>query len=210
MNLLYVARTQPDLDALTLALAKKTPGARLVWAATIREACLRLEEDPRPDAVLAEAPLPDGNVLSLIARIRKSHQTIPMIVVSPPDEGDPAAALKAGADDYLTRDGRFAADLPQVLERVLDRNGRASQRAANPLRVLYVGDAELAKRCFEAEGIRRRVGRVLSVPGRARCGGRSRRDRRRAARRLGSRCGSDRRSRRRALSGGMKCAIASR
>jgi two-component system KDP operon response regulator KdpE len=57
----------------------------------------------QPDAAIIDLLLPDGNGLELCAELR-SRSTMPIIVLSALEEEDQKVqALRAGADDYLTK-----------------------------------------------------------------------------------------------------------
>ena len=85
-----------------LRTALEARGFRVVEAGTLREAESAAADDT-PAAILLDLGLPDGDGLSLLARLREwSHA--PVIVLSARDrEQDKVTALDAGADDYLTK-----------------------------------------------------------------------------------------------------------
>jgi two-component system KDP operon response regulator KdpE len=57
----------------------------------------------RPDLIVLDLGLPDGDGVDFIADVRK-WSSVPIIVLSARvDEGDKIRALDAGADDYLTK-----------------------------------------------------------------------------------------------------------
>src|SRR5450830_2149856 len=57
----------------------------------------------KPDLLVVDLGLPDGDGLELIRDVR-SWSNVPIVVVSVrADEADKIAALDAGADDYLTK-----------------------------------------------------------------------------------------------------------
>ena len=57
----------------------------------------------RPDLILLDLGLPDGDGSTLIRRVRRDATT-PILVLSARDaEHDKVAALEAGADDYVTK-----------------------------------------------------------------------------------------------------------
>ena len=71
-------------------------------AGSIAEAMTVLAGD-RPDLMILDLGLPDGDGHSLIARIRP-ESTVPIIVLSSrTDDGGKVRALDAGADDYVTK-----------------------------------------------------------------------------------------------------------
>lgn len=57
----------------------------------------------KPDLVVLDLGLPDGDGMELIRRVR-TWSAVPIVVLSArADEADKVAALDAGADDYLTK-----------------------------------------------------------------------------------------------------------
>ena len=97
----------------------------------------------RPDLLLVDLGLPDGDGVKLIRRIRE-WSPVPVVVLSARTmEPQKIAALDAGADDYVTKP--FSA--PELLARVraaLRRNARGTEQPAS----LDVGNVtvDLARR----------------------------------------------------------------
>ena len=117
----------------------------LVEAATAREG-LAHAAGHRPDVILLDLGLPDGDGIDLTRRIRE-WSTVPIVVISARgQEADKVAALDAGADDYLTK--------PFGTEELLARIRVALRHAA--LR----GSGE-ANQVLEAEGLRIDLGSRL-------------------------------------------------
>ncbi|HVI85408.1 MAG TPA: response regulator, partial [bacterium] len=57
----------------------------------------------RPDVMILDLGLPDGDGVELTRQLRDRDQ-VPILILSVKDqEGDKIAALEAGADDYLTK-----------------------------------------------------------------------------------------------------------
>jgi two-component system, OmpR family, KDP operon response regulator KdpE len=77
----------------------------------------------RPDVVLLDLGLPDGDGVAVLRRLREWSQT-PVVVLTVRDaDADKVAALDAGADDYVTK----PFSTPELLARL-----RAAQRRAQP------------------------------------------------------------------------------
>jgi two-component system KDP operon response regulator KdpE len=77
-------------------------GYRLLEAETSAQG-LALASQHRPDAILLDLGLPDGDGMETLERLRQWSDT-PVVVISARDrEADKIAALDAGADDYLTK-----------------------------------------------------------------------------------------------------------
>lgn len=101
----------------------------------------------KPDLLLVDLGLPDGNGIDLIRRIR-TWSPVPIIVLSARTmEEQKIAALDAGADDYVTK----PFSTPELLARVraaLRRNVRGTQKT--PL--LRLGDVQVDLTRREARG----------------------------------------------------------
>lgn len=109
----------------------------------------------RPELVLLDLGLPDGDGVALVRQLR-TWSDIPVIVVSArTDEADKIEALDAGADDYLVKPfgvGELLARVRAHLRR------RASVSGANTSAVEF-GDVrvDLARRTVERSGERLHV-----------------------------------------------------
>jgi two-component system response regulator AtoC len=91
--------TRRFLAALLTAL-----GHEVAWAESGEEALRRLREPPVPELVLLDLVLPGIGGLEVLDRVRQSHPSLPVIVLS--SEGrlkTVVDAVKRGASDYLTK-----------------------------------------------------------------------------------------------------------
>lgn len=83
-------------------MAMETEGWKVVEAETMRQGLIEAGTR-RPDLVVLDLGLPDGNGVDFIRDLR-GWSTVPVIVLSARvDEPDKIEALDAGADDYLTK-----------------------------------------------------------------------------------------------------------
>ncbi|HEY6514773.1 MAG TPA: response regulator [Steroidobacteraceae bacterium] len=110
------------------------------------DTALRAEIEARshkPDLLMVDLGLPDGDGLAIIRRVR-AWSSVPIVVLSARTmEEQKIAALDAGADDYVTKP--FSA--PELLARVraaLRRNPRGAAR--EPVLKLGGVDLDLTKR----------------------------------------------------------------
>ena len=104
----------------------------------------------RPDLVVVDLGLPDGDGIEVIRGIR-SWSTVPVIVLSArSQEADKIAALDAGADDYLVKP--FGAG--ELMARVRAQLRRHYQQAPGGEPVIVFGDVriDLARRTAERAG----------------------------------------------------------
>lgn len=101
----------------------------------------------KPDLLLLDLGLPDGDGASLIRRVR-TWSPVPIIVLSArTQEEQKIAALDAGADDYVTKP--FGA--PELLARVRVALRRRAQ-GADPHPVLGIGNVRLDLSLRKATG----------------------------------------------------------
>ena len=112
----------------------------------------------KPDLLVLDLGLPDGNGLDVIRDVR-GWSVVPIIVLSArSDEADKIAALDAGADDYLTKPFGVGELLARVRAN-LRRPRAASLEEADP--VFRFGDVEVDR---TARLVRRAGGEVHLTP----------------------------------------------
>lgn len=103
-------------------------GYRLVEAPTLREGLLAAASH-RPEIVLLDLGLPDGDGLQFIRSVREWGR-VPILVLSARGrEADKIDALDAGADDYITKP--FGVDELFARMRVALRHARAAEGGAD-------------------------------------------------------------------------------
>ena len=96
-------------------------GFRVAEAGSVADA-LRSWDADRPDLILLDLGLPDGDGSALIRRVRR-ESTTPILVLSARGlERDKVGALDAGADDYVTKPFGLA-ELRSRMAAVLRRSG---------------------------------------------------------------------------------------
>ena len=136
-----------------LAGSLRFAGFEVMTAASGAEA-LRAAAASRPDLVLLDVMMPDGDGFEVVRRMRSSGPDVPVIFLTARDGvRERVTGLALGGDDYVTKP--FSLD--EVLERiraVLRRTGRAA--AATRLRV---ADLELDEEGHEV----RRDGTVIAL-----------------------------------------------
>lgn len=101
MNILLV---EDDLDlgnGVRIALGDQ--GFDVVWVRRMADAVSTLDAQ-LTDLVLLDLGLPDGDGLTLLQRLRRERQTLPVLVITARDAlDDRLAGLDSGADDYLVK-----------------------------------------------------------------------------------------------------------
>jgi two-component system KDP operon response regulator KdpE len=104
----------------------------------------------RPDVVVLDLGLPDGDGVDFIHDLR-GWSTVPVIVLSArSSEGDKIAALDAGADDYLLK----PFGVGELLARVRAQLRRQAQQTPDGESVVRFGEVsiDLARRSVERNG----------------------------------------------------------
>jgi two-component system KDP operon response regulator KdpE len=111
--------------------ALETEGWQVHEAGTLREG-LTAAGTRRPDLLVLDLGLPDGDGVSLILDVRR-WSAVPIIVLSArTSEADKITALDAGADDYLTKPfgaGELLARVRATLRRPRPINGAEEAEA---------------------------------------------------------------------------------
>lgn len=136
MHQLLVVEDEPAIRNVLTALLE-TEGYRVVEADT----ALRAEIESRshkPDLLLIDLGLPDGDGIAIIRRVR-AWSPMPIVVLSArTQEEQKIAALDAGADDYVTKP--FSArELLARVRAALRRNVRGSEQTG----VLTLGPLQI-------------------------------------------------------------------
>ncbi len=119
----------------------------------------------KPDLLVVDLGLPDGDGLDVIRDVR-GWSNVPIVVLSArADETDKIAALDAGADDYLTKPfgvGELMARVRANLRRPRAGGGEASvQAASDPDPLFRFGEVEVDR---QARLVRRKGVEVHLTP----------------------------------------------
>lgn len=127
-----------------------TQGYEITEAATCGEA-LRLADIQKPDLMILDLGLPDGDGCDVIRQLRGGGSRIPVIVLSVrASEVDKIQALDAGADDYVTKPfgvGELLARIRSAMRHVAVTEAGEPEFIAGRLRIDY------AKRIVLLEGM---------------------------------------------------------
>lgn len=138
LSVLYLEDSAMDADLARRHLARHAPEIAFEIATTLVEARERLAEKTY-DVLLSDLRLPDGSGLELLAEVRARDLPTAVVILTGSGDQDAAiAALKAGADDYLTKRGDYLERLPRTLHAARERFIAQARQRARPLSVLYV------------------------------------------------------------------------
>ena len=127
MHQVLVVEDEPDIRRI-LRVLLESEGYRVSEAGTAARALIEARTH-KPDLLIVDLGLPDGNGLSVIREVR-TWSPVPILVLSARTmEDQKIAALDAGADDYVTKP--FSA--PELLARMraaLRRNVKTGEGAS--------------------------------------------------------------------------------
>jgi len=129
--------------------AMETEGWHVVEADTLKQGLIDAGTR-KPDLVILDLGLPDGNGIDFIRGFR-GWSSVPVIVLSARvNENDKIAALDAGADDYLTK----PFGVGELLARVRAMRRRQAAPGADGATVFRFGDVEVdqASRIVRKDG----------------------------------------------------------
>jgi two-component system, OmpR family, response regulator QseB len=137
MNILLV-EDDPELGS-GIRLALVDQGFTVIWVRRLDEAAHEIEGG-LTDLVLLDLGLPDGDGLHLLTRLRREHQTLPVLVLTARDAlDDRLAGLDSGADDYLVKPFALAELLSRI--RALARRSFGFDGDTLALRGLVLNEA---------------------------------------------------------------------
>ncbi len=115
-----------------IRIAAESVGYRVVEAATANEARVRSALE-RPDVIILDLGLPDGDGLDVLASIRSWSTTPVIILTARVDDDLVVRALDAGADDYIEK----PFNMPSLLARVrVALRHAASNATTDPVQVI--------------------------------------------------------------------------
>src|SRR4051794_38334329 len=136
MRQILVVEDEPDIRRILRALLEGEQ-YRFIEADTVERGEIEARSH-KPDLLLVDLGLPDGNGIDLIRRIR-AWSPVPIIVLSARTmEDQKIAALDAGADDYVAK----PFSTPELLARVraaLRRNVRGTEQVP----ILHLGEVQI-------------------------------------------------------------------
>lgn len=146
MSRVLVVDDEPQIRRfLRVSLANQ--GHEILEAGTVREAISKAAAE-RPDLVILDLGLPDGDGLSVVKSLR-SWTTTPILILSVRgQESDKISALDAGADDYLTKP--FSTG--ELLARLRAALRRAAQPETDPVISIGALTIDTAARLVTVEG----------------------------------------------------------
>ena len=132
-----------------LSVSLKEEAYTFWTAGTVKEA-LSLFYANRPDLVILDLGLPDGDGLDVVNRIREIASTPVIVVSARQEEGEKIRLLDAGADDYVTKPFYMG----ELLARIRAALRKAEKSSTGPGSTFEDGDllVDYEKRRVEVAG----------------------------------------------------------
>src|ERR1044071_6756893 len=132
MKILYVEDEIAHVVLTQRTLEDNLQGSFVLYhAESLQDALKILSSEAEIDLVLTDLRLPDGSGLDLLERVQAL--SIPPAIVLVTGQGDEqvaVAALKAGAADYLVKEGNYLNRLPAALNNAVAQNRLGREQAA--------------------------------------------------------------------------------
>ncbi len=133
IRILHVDDSETDLELIKFQLTRHDKNLEIECAESVEEALHKLESQ-QFDCILSDFQMPGSDGLDLLKAVRNTGISTPFIFLTGQGNEEIASeALRAGADDYYTKDAGFAHyhRLLNSIRRVVEaHNRRANERLA--------------------------------------------------------------------------------
>jgi hypothetical protein len=138
-KILYLEDNKFDIELTQIEIKKNISDCEIDIANTINDAVQLLKKQPDYDVAILDLNLPDGNGIDCLSYIRQNNLLIAVIILTGSGNEESAiAALKAGADDYLTKKEGYLKKLPDTIFGVLKNFKENLEKKARQINVLYI------------------------------------------------------------------------
>jgi signal transduction histidine kinase len=120
-RILYIERSEADIDLTAAYLAEHAPHLQLDIVRSASEGLELLQRTP-VDLVLIDLRMPGMDTLDFLRQLRRRNQSVPVVVVTGRgDETTAVAALKLGAYDYICKREGYLTQVPYAIDNAIDR-----------------------------------------------------------------------------------------
>jgi hypothetical protein len=147
MKLLYIAHDRRAAEVASAAIWPVAPGAAVEWAATLGDAWRWIEQNRDVAGLLAEVEPDNPSLPSFVSHVRRAGVTARVVMIVPKTASGALTSLETLADEIIRKSDSFIDDLKAAVGRV-----PPSALPRRRLRMLYVGDAALAKESLGGPG----------------------------------------------------------
>ena len=132
MKILYVEDEVAHVELTQRTLEENLQyGFVLYHADSLQDALKILDTESNIDLVLTDLRLPDGSGLDLLKRVKGfAYPPAVILVTGQGDEQIAVTALKAGAADYLVKEGNYLHRLPAAINNAVAQNRLGREQAA--------------------------------------------------------------------------------
>ncbi|MEI7983132.1 MAG: response regulator, partial [Bacteroidota bacterium] len=151
MNILLIEDNATDADLTQRGLKGSIPNCKVKVAQTLKQAENILKTSSAFDIALLDMKLPDGTGMDLLMEIRQSGLLIPVVILTGSgNEEVAAAAMQAGADDYIVKRQDYISKLPGLIDMAIQNHQQNMLLKSEIIEVLYIehhtSDIDLTKR----------------------------------------------------------------
>lgn len=139
MKILLIEDNSTDADLTQRGLSRSISDCDINVAPTLKAARELLKNNTLYDIALLDMKLPDGIGLDLLLEIRQKDLKIPVIILTGSgDENIAVTALKAGANDYVTKEKGYINKLPLIIEYAIKSFQQNVTLKTEKVDVLYI------------------------------------------------------------------------
>nr|NQU93427.1 PAS domain S-box protein [Bacteroidota bacterium] len=134
-KILLLEDNPSDADFVSREIKIRWPDIELKVVSRLSEARKQMHSESNFDAAIFDLKLPDGNGMDLLSELRAHHCNIPIVILTREGSEEIAiAALKAGANDYISKRPGFQKKIPDQIEFIIQH----ALETRKHLSVLYV------------------------------------------------------------------------
>ena len=151
MKLLYIANERRSAVLAVTALRSIAPEVAITWAGHWSVAIRWVLDNRDLAAIVVEAEVQNQNCASFVSEVRRLGLTAPVIVVVSEEVGAPLAALKAGADEYVSSQSLLA-NLPGIVGRAVQRAQATAQPTREPQALQHKPESDCLAETARTEG----------------------------------------------------------
>jgi nitrogen-specific signal transduction histidine kinase len=153
MKILYVANDRNAAMVAGATLRTIAPDVSVPWCVGLDAAWRWISDHRDVAALILEL---DGDPASydlFVSQVTGLGVNVPVVVVPLKDPAPPLTGLEPIVDAILPKSPTFQKELPGVLAHALRSPRPAARPSRAPWRILYVGEAGLARECFSRPGV---------------------------------------------------------
>ncbi|MCF8226407.1 MAG: response regulator [Bacteroidales bacterium] len=141
MRILLLEDLDTDAYLVKKELEASMPDSSLKIASNIKQARKLLKGKNAFDVALLDMKLPDGSGSDILFQIRQMELETAVVMLTGYSSDEVAAAvLRAGADDYLVKQGNYLDQLAEIIKVAIDNFKKSKRQKLQIIDVLYIED----------------------------------------------------------------------